>query len=153
MPGVPPIIYEYAYDLQWEADEYREDRKVAVSEYLQGPGTIAHSQTFTVTWSVDANLSLDFARINTVFGGSYQQSIAQTNTYTADVPDGKTGRIVYVPYMHHKNGWVTITQVVVGVKSVKHPDHQWCPLYFPLDGGVYRLECLDGFVKYLGSGS
>ncbi|MGZ8898286.1 MAG: glycosyl hydrolase family 18 protein [Halobacteriota archaeon] len=142
------------YEVQWHEPEFRRDMKVNVTEWLRNsssvPAPLVHSEATTVEWSVGVEIGVDiFESVSTSLNVTFSRSYTDTNEYTGQVDPGRTARIIYVPRMHHFNGWITTYKSetvpapgAVGVREtrVKDLDHVWCPLFFPLAGGTYELE-------------
>ncbi len=148
-----PIPGKDSYEVQWQAQELRRDMKTDVTDWLQGPGTIAHAQGVTVGWSVQVGVSYDlFDSVKASLQLTYSRSYTETNTYTSQISAGQTARLIYVPNMHHFNGWITTWEYYDDIcgsssqgplycqKERNQLDHVWCPLYFPIPGGQYELE-------------
>ncbi|MBD2511923.1 hypothetical protein H6G91_32595 [Nostoc muscorum FACHB-395] len=149
-----------SYEVQWQTKELRRDMKVVLTEWLHNSSStaepIAHTTGVTVEWSVQAQIGFDiFESVKASLGITYSQSYTETNQYTGYIEPGRTGRMVYIPMMHHFNGWITIWEKKgqwggeCGSSSqgpnyceveVKEIDHNWCPLYFPISGGQYEME-------------
>lgn len=154
-------------DIQWQANEYREDMKMPASkDWLDGPGSISKTEALTITWKIEGNLSLSFGDVTLAnVGATYSVTREESNSYTVDVAAGKRARMTYMPYVHHINGWMTVTQgndPVYEIDPQTHRpiitdytpietvvDHQWVALYFPLNSGVYGVEYSDGSVSWL----
>ena len=149
---------------QWEADEDREDMLVALSDYEVGPGNIQYSKSVTIGWSIQGDVSIAFSPLNLSLGGNYTESHTATINYQLDIAAGETPRLIYVPKMHHINGWITITE---GGDIIPNPsggpseptqiitvtDHQWVALYFPLpEQGTFARQDKDGRVENIMNG-
>ena len=138
------------YDTQWKAIELRRDMKVGVTAATKGPSQIAHSESTTVGFSAGLDIGVDiFEGLRTSLNVTYSMTYTDTTTYTFTVDPGRSARVIYIPNMHHFNGWITtyksqpvLAPGAIGLREtlVKDLDHVWCPLFFPVPGGKYELE-------------
>jgi hypothetical protein len=143
------------YEVQWSGDELRPDMFVWASEGLHNtsdePEQIMHSDSVTVESRIEVSAGLDlFDTINASFSYSFSRSRTFSNTYQGYVEPGRHGRMIYVPMMRHINGWlVTYKDQAIGpplpgvpvsiIGTEPELDRQWCPCYFPIDGGYYEM--------------
>src|SRR5271169_3024900 len=84
---------------------------------------------------------LKWADISALLQGTYSQSMTDTLTYTLDILEGTTARLVYIPYMHHVTGlWTNIyTEPTHGPHSAL-AYQQWVSLFAPMEGGQWALQ-------------
>ena len=150
----PTPVYIYDLQILTQQDEFRWDMAQAVSPYQPGPGTIAQANAVTVSWTFQFSTALkyplSFGDITGTLGGSYSQSMTTTTTNTLQLPSGVTAQLVYVPFMHHVTGWLTVTYIngESGETEVE-VDHQWVDLFFPLaeTSGEYALQYVKGGIE------
>ena len=139
------------YDKQWNQIELRRDMKVYVTESVKGPATIARSESTTVGFSVGLDVVGDvLEKVKATLKFTYTQSYTHTTTYSFTVDRDRSARVIYIPNMHHFNGWITtfegkpaLAPGAVGLRETRGEkvlDHVWCPLFFPVPGGKYELE-------------
>jgi len=141
---------ENTFDIEWQGIEYRMDMKTDISEWIRGPGSITHSRSVTIQWTIEGGGGLEVIKdyLNVSLKFSFSRSYTETNAYTVQVKEGEEARLIYVPRMHHFNGWLTEWEsipVFLGEYLETHYwqkkyDRAWRAVYFPLPGGQFQLE-------------
>jgi hypothetical protein len=106
---------EDRFDVEWQGYEHRHDMKIVVSDWLKNPSaesvSITRTEGIEIGWTVQGGVGIDFSvltkALNASLQGTYSQSRTFSITYEGKIGSGQTGRMVFIPKMHHINGWIT----------------------------------------------